>query len=109
MLIEALKNMPGLDMQRAAVFNPGQGHIAVALWRILRPDFIELIGRDLLALRYSRFNLIQNGCPSEKITLSHQVSLASKNKEKSDIIAGVLSEEGQQAILLDTRPAEGGH
>ena len=52
-------------VRRAVVFNPGQGHVAVVLWKLARPGAISLIGRDLLSLRYARRNLLLNGCPEE--------------------------------------------
>jgi 16S rRNA (guanine1207-N2)-methyltransferase len=105
MLVTALNIVRGKDIQRAAVFNPGQGHIPVALWKTIHPDNIELVDRDLLALRYSRLNLILNGCPPEKIHISHQVGLARKNNEKVDLFAGVLREEGKEATILTIRQA----
>jgi hypothetical protein len=38
----------------AAVFNPGQGHFAVAIWKFLHPAHIVLVDRDLLALFFSQ-------------------------------------------------------
>lgn len=97
MLITALNNPGRQETKRAIIFNPGQGHIPVAVWKILHPLNIELVDRDLLALRYSRLNLIQNGFPPEKITTLHQVSLGEKENEEYDFIAGALREEGQKA------------
>ena len=37
MLINALGEVGGREINHAAVFNPGQGHIAVALWKYLKP------------------------------------------------------------------------
>jgi 16S rRNA G1207 methylase RsmC len=105
MLIRALCDLKVREIQRVAVFKPGQGHVAVATWKILRPAFIELIDRDLLALRYSRLNLIKNGCPPEKINLSHQVGVEPTGQEKYDLIAGFPGEEGRQAMFLSTRQA----
>ncbi len=98
-LITALNKIQGRKIQRATVFNPGQGHIAVAIWKTIHPNNIELVDRDLLALRYSRLNLIVNGCPPEKINIKHQVGLEGKDNKKSDLIAGVLREESQPAIF----------
>ncbi len=100
MLIKALKNIQRQGIQRAAVFNPGQGHAATALWKITHPDNIELVDRDLLALRYSRLNLIMNGCPPEKISIWHEVGVNPKSEGKVDLFIGVLREEGREANLL---------
>ena len=64
MLVKALFILRGREIRRAAVFNPGQGHVPAALWQLLRPQNITLVDRDLLALRYSRLNLTLNGCPA---------------------------------------------
>jgi 16S rRNA (guanine1207-N2)-methyltransferase len=104
-LITALKNTQSRDMPRAVVFNPGQGHIAVALWKLIHPGTIELADRDLLALRYSRLNLTSNGCPPEKIHILHQVGLGRKDNEKVELIAGVLRDESKEAIFLAIQQA----
>jgi 16S rRNA (guanine1207-N2)-methyltransferase len=93
MLINSLDKIEGKDINRAVVFNPGQGHIAVALWKTLKPEFITLIDRDLLALRYSQRNLILNGCPPERISLLHQPGFGLKSREKIDFFIGSLREE----------------
>jgi 16S rRNA (guanine1207-N2)-methyltransferase len=108
MLVKALKNIKRPDIRRAALFNPGQGHVAVALWKLIRPENIALIDRDLLALRYSRLNLLLNGCPTERVSISHQVGIESQNKEKVDLFIGVLrEEEGKNATFLTLRQAAG--
>jgi 16S rRNA (guanine1207-N2)-methyltransferase len=98
MLITALRNIEGRANKRAVIFNPGQGHTAVALWKLIHPENIELIDRDLLALRYSQLNLALNGCTPESIQISYQVGLERKDNEKVELIAGVLREEGKEAI-----------
>jgi 16S rRNA (guanine1207-N2)-methyltransferase len=105
MLITVLNKIRGRGVQRAAVFNPGQGHVAVAVWKIIHPQNLELVDRDLLALRYSRLNLINNGCPPEKISMRHQVGLERNDNEKSDLMAGVLKDEGKEANLLTLKQA----
>ncbi len=105
MLIAAIRNIKGREIPRAAVFSTGQGHTAVALYRLINPGGIELVDRDLLALRYTRRNLIQNGCPPERISMSHQVGMARGAKEKLDLIAGVLRNEGREANLWILRQA----
>ncbi len=99
MLIEALKKIKGQDIQRASVINPGQGHVAAALYKLINPETIELVDRDLLALRYTQLNLILNACPPERINTSHQVGLQRQAGEKLDLITGVLRDEGREADL----------
>jgi 16S rRNA (guanine1207-N2)-methyltransferase len=105
MLITALRNIEGRANKRAVIFNPGQGHTAVALWKLIHPENIELIDRDLLALRYSQLNLALNGCTPESIQISHQVGLERKDNEKVDLIAWVLREEGKEVISWIIRQA----
>jgi 16S rRNA (guanine1207-N2)-methyltransferase len=91
------RNTPSI--KRAIVFNPGQGHIPVALWQRFKPAHIALVDRDLLSLRYAQHNLILNGCPEDQISLAHQVDVQLQSHEPADLVAGILREdEGQEAI-----------
>jgi len=91
---------------RALLFNPGQGHVPVAVWKLMRPSAIALVDRDLLSLRYSRDNLILNGCPASAITLSHQVGVQARDEQRADLIAGVLrEEEGPEGVAATIRQA----
>ncbi|MGD0780375.1 MAG: methyltransferase [Dehalococcoidales bacterium] len=101
MLINALGEAGDGEINHAAVLNPGQGHVAVALWKILKPKSITLVNRDLLALRYSQRNLILNGCRPESISILHQVGLDPNFQGKIDLFIGSLrGEEGKKASLL---------
>ncbi|OGO50816.1 MAG: hypothetical protein A2148_03865 [Chloroflexi bacterium RBG_16_68_14] len=106
LLMEALQELCGSQFRRALVFNPGQGHVPVVLWRLLRPGRVRLVDRDLLSLRYSEANLILNECPGDAVTLSHQVGVGAKGGEQADLIAGVLrEEEGPEGIWLTVAQA----
>jgi len=101
MLVKALHSARDLTVHRAVVFNPGQGHVPVALWKLIRPENITLVDRDLLALRYSRLNLTLNECPPERVGISHRVGTGSDSEEKTDLFVGVLrEEEGKNATFL---------
>jgi len=101
LLIKALEEMRGGEHNNALVYNPGQGHVAVALWKYLQPASIALVDRDLLALRYSRLNLNLNGCPADRVSVLHQASLDLKPGNKFDLIIGSLREdEGKVAAFL---------
>jgi 16S rRNA (guanine1207-N2)-methyltransferase len=101
MLVKVLFSLQSKSFHKAVVFNPGQGHTAVALWKLIQPETITLVDRDLLALRYSLINLALNGCPPERVGIFHQVGLDSSSKEKADLILGVLrEEEGKDATFL---------
>ena len=100
-LVKALKDVRIKEINRAVVLNPGQGHMPVALWKLLRPGIITLVDRDLLALRYSKLNLALNGCPTDNINISHQVGLDFESNGNIDLVVGVLrEEEGKDASFL---------
>ncbi len=98
LLIKALQDLDGIHPQHVTVFNPGQGHVPVVASRLLGPRRLDLVDRDLLSLRYSRLNLIENGYAEEAIRTLHQVGLAPGDRE-TDLIVGLLrEEEGPDAI-----------
>jgi 16S rRNA (guanine1207-N2)-methyltransferase len=108
MLITALNKMRGGGVKSATVFNPGQGHIALAVWKIIRPLNLGLVDRDLLALRYSHLNLIKNGCPPGKISMRHQIGLNREDNEKCAFMAGVLKDESKEVNILILQQATEG-
>ena len=71
LLFNLLNDLPDEPVEHLLVVNPGQGHTAVAAWLSLHPQHITLVDRDLLALKTSRYNLQQNGCPAERIHSYH--------------------------------------
>jgi len=106
LLLKGIQGLRNQSTRRVVVFNPGQGHVPVVLSRLLKPDRIMLVDRDLLSLRYSRNNLVLNGYPAERVTLSHQVSIPLENQDPADIIVGTLREnEGTEALALTVRQA----
>ena len=110
LLLEALNNtsLPS-NIGRVSVFNPGLGHIVVTLWGMHRPHEILLIDRDLLALRYSRKNLVLNGCPPERIAINHQLGAAFDSGAGIDLFIGTLrEEEGREANHLLVKSAAAG-
>jgi len=108
MLINSLDKVEGKEINHAAVLNPGQGHVAVALWKTMKPESITLIDRDLLALHYTQRNLILNGCSLNNISLLHQVSLGFSPDEKIDLFIGSLREDENKdahSLVLDQMSA----
>ncbi len=98
MLVSALGELKRKEIKNAAVLNPGQGHFAVALWKILKPESITLTDRDLLALRYTQRNLILNGCSLNNISLLHQAGL---NLEKHfDFFIGSLRDDENREVHI---------
>ena len=108
LLMDALADMKGAEPNRVIVFNPGVGHIPVALWKTLAPESIALADRDLLALRYSTTNLLRNGCPEERIAAFHQIGLSYAGSPSPDLVLGVLRESAPPAVhaALLTEAAE---
>ena len=103
--LEKLKN-DKQEGRRAILFNPGQGHVPVALWQALAPRQIILVDRDLLSLRASARNLQANGCPPANITTTHQVDLSLENERAAGLIIGVLRDsEGPEANYALVRQA----
>jgi 16S rRNA (guanine1207-N2)-methyltransferase len=108
LLMQAIANSPLGNISRAAVLNPGQGHTAVALWKILQPHNIHLIDRDLLALRYSHHNLLLNNCPADRVRMIHGVGFDYDSGEELDLFIGVLrEEEGREATFQTVRQVAG--
>ena len=105
-LMDELRVIHRASVRSAIVFNPGQGHVPVILWKLLEPNRVILADRDLLSLEYSKKNLIINKCPDGYITTSHQVGIYTKDEEKADLIVGVMREdEGTEAISLTIKQA----
>ncbi len=102
LLIEGLLNLQKTKVNRAVVFNPGQGHVPVALWKLSEPAAVALVDRDVLSLRYAQYNLIHNGCPASQVAAAHQVGLFPQaGGQTVDLIAGIVrEEEGQAAAEL---------
>jgi 16S rRNA (guanine1207-N2)-methyltransferase len=99
LLIKGLYDYQGPDIRRVAVLNPGQGHCAVTLSKVLHPENVLIVDRDLLALKYARLNLIINKYPPEKIEIKHRAGFGAD--QPVDLCAVVLrEEEGQEAVYL---------
>lgn len=103
LLVDALPEL-GAKAERVAVFNPGQGYVPLAAWKLLAPRALQLVERDLLSLRYARRNLLDNGCPDERIALIHQVGW--QLPSAVDLVLGVLrEEEGPEALAWSVERA----
>jgi 16S rRNA G1207 methylase RsmC len=108
LLIGGAMHTQGSAVRRAVLFNPGQGHVPVAIWKLTRPSAVALVDRDLLSLRTSQDNLILNGCPPSSITLSHRIGVQARDQQQADLIIGVLrEEEGPEGMAETMRQAAG--
>lgn len=100
LLLSALLKIDGSKtaIGRALVFNPGQGHVPAALWRLLAPQQMIVVDRDLLGLRATARNLADNHCPSSQVSYVHHPALPETMAQPVDLILGVLRDsEGLQA------------
>lgn len=96
LLFNLLSELPPASVNHPLLLNPGQGHAAVAAWRLLQPAQITLIDRDLLALRTTMRNLAANGCASEVVSLHHAIE-APPLPAPVDVAAALLRDaEGPQ-------------
>lgn len=100
MILDKLNDFKGKEIKKATIFNPEQGIIAAVLQKISNVTEINLIDRDLEALKASRNNLIANKFNPEKIFLFHQVGLSLNTGEKSDIIVGILDEKEDTKVHI---------
>ncbi|MFC1900481.1 class I SAM-dependent methyltransferase [Chloroflexota bacterium] len=96
MVIQALHSLPKSVVQHAVVLNPVQGHVPVTVWKLFQPERITLIDRDLLALRFSKTNLILNECPDERVYISHQTGIELTDEGKVDLFVIRLKEENRK-------------
>lgn len=92
-LMQGLDDVPFKKYSRLLIFHPGAGQIPVYLHHFFQPEAITLADRDLLALHYTRQNLLLNGRQNETIHASHRVGFIARETEKFDFIAGILREE----------------
>jgi 16S rRNA G1207 methylase RsmC len=72
------------------VLDPGQGHLPCLLWAARRPAQLRLVDRDLLALRFSRANLVANGCPAERVAIAHRVGPDPAALGDADLVVAML-------------------
>ena len=101
-VVESLDPPPGC---RALVLNPGQGHVPVILAKALAPASIDLVDRDLLALRCSARNLHLNGYDHLGISTEHRVGLRDDGSTWDLIVADMRDAEGQEVMAMQTRQA----
>lgn len=97
-----------LDRQaggRALVLNPGQGHVPVILSRALALASIDMVDRDLLALRCSVRNLGLNGFDASRTSIRHRVGLGDGEPVWDLVVADMRDEEGPDVMAMHLRQA----
>ncbi len=78
----------------------------MALWKLFGPEEVVLAGRDLLALRYSRMNLLASGMSEDRISVAHQVGALVDEAQPVDLIAARLSDgDGPEVLAALIRDA----
>ena len=87
-VLESLDRQP--TGRRVLVLNPGQGHVPVLLAKTLTPGSIDMVDRDLLALRCSARNLVLNGYDGSRVSTGH----------------GMITDGGQVPVRPDCRGYE---
>ncbi len=98
LLLTALYAERSSVLRQALLFNPGQGYVAVAVWRWFSPRRITLVARDLLSLRVTRRNLMLNGCPAEHVRLHHRAAGENWNVAPADLIVASLPPKARPEI-----------
>jgi 16S rRNA (guanine1207-N2)-methyltransferase len=86
LVADAVLRLADRPPRTALVLHPGQGYLPSLLWAAMAPEEIRLVDRDLLALRFSRLNLLANGCPPDRVRLRHQAGPGGD----ADLVVGLL-------------------
>lgn len=100
MILNKLKDFKDREINRAIIFNPEQGIIPIVLAKTTKIKEINLIDRDLEALRMSKKNFISSGFNPEKILLFHEVGIPKTNKGLADLVIGILDEKDDPKVHL---------
>ena len=116
LVIKVLVDRISTPVRRVIVYNPGQGYLPVVLWRLFKPDKLTLVSRDMLSLKVAQGNLLENGCPDERIVLRpqtgwnlNQISSESPEDTTVDFIVGVLRHDDGQVVSAEVVKQAIGH
>lgn len=96
LLLDKMNILKNQRIDRAIIFNSGQGFIPTALSVISSVGEIGLADRDLLALKVSRRNMVSNGYKTDRIFLFHEAGIPKINP--TDYIMGILDEKDDPKI-----------
>lgn len=97
-LLNKMNAFKGQQINRAIIFNPGQGFIPIALSTISEVEELDLVDRNLEALRMSKRNMISKGYDDNKIFLFHEVRLSKVNCGLADCVIGILDDKDDPKI-----------
>lgn len=98
LLLNKLKTFKDREIDKVIIFNPEQGIIPTALTNVSKVKKIDLVDRDLEALRVSKRNLISNGFNADKIFLLHKVGLPKINDGPADYVIGILDKKDDSKV-----------
>ena len=93
--------------RRVLVLNPGQGHVPVLLAKTSMPDSIDMVDRDLLALRCSTRNLTLNGYDISRVSTSHATDMTGSTSGYDLIVGEMRDDEGPGVAARQFRQAVG--
>ena len=108
LLFSVLESLDPRPIGRSVmVLNPGQGHVPVLLAKALMPGSMDVVDRDLLALRCSARNLILNDYDSSRVSTGHGV-ITGGDRAQYDLIVGEMrDDEGPDVATMQLRQAVG--
>ena len=98
LVLNKLKNFMGREINKVIIFNSEQGVIPAVLINVSKVKEIDLVDRDLEALRVSKKNLISNGFKASRINLLHTVGLQITDRELADCVIGILDEKDDHKV-----------
>ena len=102
-VLESLDRQP--TGRRVLVLNPGQGHVPVLLAKTLTPGSIDMVDRDLLALRCSARNLVLNDYDGSRVSTGHGM-ITDGDRSQYDLIVGEMrDDEGPDVAAMKLRQA----
>jgi len=100
LVLSKLKSFKDKEINKVIIFSPEQGIIPTALIKISKVKEINLVDRDMEALRVSKRNLISSGFEADRIYLSHTVGLPKTNQELASCVIGILDEKDDSKAHL---------
>jgi len=91
--IGVLEMLKTLSSKKTVLINPSQGYIALGIHHYLRPEKLHIVSRDLLELKFTKSNLLENGFEEPESIESYYL-----NKELGDLLVWNLEDEDDELI-----------
>ena len=105
LLFSVLESLHQSTGRRVLVLNPGQGHVPVLLAKTLTPGSIDMVDRDLLALRCSARNLTLNDYDGSRVSTGHGAITDGDRSQYDLIVADIRDDEGPDVATVLLRQA----